>query len=39
MFTYAMITGVKQGWLKDKVYAQAARQGWLGLNKLFIDNC
>src|ERR1035438_2659840 len=29
--------GVKHGWLKDKVYAEAARKGWLGLNKLFID--
>jgi len=37
MFTYAMITGVKKGWLKDKAYAPAARKGWLGLNKLFID--
>jgi rhamnogalacturonyl hydrolase YesR len=37
MFTYAMITGVKKGWLKDKAYAQAARKGWIGLNKLFID--
>ena len=37
MFTFAMITGVKQGWLKRKPYAQAARKGWLGLNKLFID--
>ena len=36
MFTYAMITGVKKGWLKDKAYAQAARKGWLGVNK-FID--
>jgi rhamnogalacturonyl hydrolase YesR len=37
MFTYAMITGAKKGWLKDKAYAQAARKGWLALNKLFID--
>jgi rhamnogalacturonyl hydrolase YesR len=37
MFTYAMITGAKKGWLKDEAYAQAARKGWLGLNKLFID--
>jgi len=37
MFTFAMITGVKQGWLKDEAYAQAARKGWIGLNKLFID--
>ena len=36
MFTYAMITGVKKGWLKDKAYATAARRGWLGVNK-FID--
>jgi rhamnogalacturonyl hydrolase YesR len=36
MFTYAMITGVKKGWLKEKAYALAARKGWLGLNK-FID--
>jgi len=37
MFTFAMITGVKKGWLPAKPYAQAARKGWLGLNKLFID--
>ena len=36
MFTYAMITGVKKGWLKDKAYAQAARKGWIGSTK-FID--
>ena len=36
MFTFAMITGVKKGWLKDKPYAQAARKGWLGVNR-FID--
>ena len=36
MFTFGMITGVKKGWLKDKAYAQAARKGWIGLNK-FID--
>ena len=36
MFTFAMITGVKKGWLKDEAYAQAARKGWLGVNK-FID--
>jgi rhamnogalacturonyl hydrolase YesR len=31
MFTFAMITGVRKGWLKDKVYAEAARKGWLAL--------
>jgi unsaturated rhamnogalacturonyl hydrolase len=31
MFTFAMIAGVKNGWLEGKGYAQAARKGWLGL--------
>ncbi len=31
MFTFAMITGVKNGWLDKKTYAKAARKGWLGL--------
>jgi unsaturated rhamnogalacturonyl hydrolase len=31
MFTFAMITGVKKGWLERKPYAKAARKGWLGL--------
>jgi rhamnogalacturonyl hydrolase YesR len=31
MFTFAMITGVKNGWLDKKIYAPAARKGWLGL--------
>ncbi len=31
MFTYAMITGVKQGWLDKKSYGAAARKGWLAL--------
>ena len=31
MFTYAMITGVKQGWLDKKIYGTAARKGWLAL--------
>src|SRR5262249_39987433 len=30
MFTFAMISGVKNGWL-DRSYAKAARKGWLGL--------
>src|ERR1051325_328424 len=33
MFTFAMITGVKQGWLDEKAYGPAARKGWLGLIK------
>lgn len=31
MFTYALITGVKNGWLDSKIYGAAARKGWLGL--------
>ncbi len=31
MFTFAMITGVKNGWIDAKQYAPAARKGWLGL--------
>ena len=31
MFTFAMITGVKNGWLDAKTYGRAARKGWLGL--------
>lgn len=31
MFTFAMIAGVKNGWLDKKTYAPAARKGWLGL--------
>ena len=31
MFTFALITGVKNGWLDRKTYAPAARKAWLGL--------
>jgi len=31
MFTYAFITGVKEGWLDGATYGPAARKGWLGL--------
>jgi unsaturated rhamnogalacturonyl hydrolase len=31
MFTFAMISGVKDGWLDAKTYGPAARKGWLGL--------
>lgn len=33
MFTFAFITGVKQGWLDEKTYGPAARKGWLELIK------
>jgi unsaturated rhamnogalacturonyl hydrolase len=31
MFTFAMITGVKEKWLDEKTYAPAARKAWLAL--------
>jgi rhamnogalacturonyl hydrolase YesR len=31
MFTFAMITGVKNGWLDDAAYGPAARRAWLAL--------
>jgi unsaturated rhamnogalacturonyl hydrolase len=31
MFTFAMITGVKNGWLPKNTYAPAARKAWLAL--------
>jgi len=31
MFAFAMITGVKNGWLDKDLYAPAARKAWLGL--------
>jgi len=31
MFTFAMVSGVKNGWLEKKTYAPAARKAWLGL--------
>lgn len=36
MFTYAMIVGVKKGWLDEVEYGEAARRGWLALVK-YID--
>lgn len=38
MFTFAFITGVKQGWLPADSYAPAARKGWLALTDLLNDN-
>ncbi|WP_128912110.1 glycoside hydrolase family 88/105 protein [Granulicella sibirica] len=31
MFTYAMITGVKHGWLDGQTYGPAARRGWIAV--------
>jgi len=38
MFTFAMITGVKNGWLDKKTYSKAARKGWLGLISYINEN-
>lgn len=39
MFTFAMVTGVKNGWLPAKIYGPAARKAWLGLvNHLNADS-
>jgi unsaturated rhamnogalacturonyl hydrolase len=38
MFTSAMITGVKNGWLERKTYGPAARKAWLGLVKHLDQN-
>lgn len=38
MFTYAFITGVKNGWLDEKIYGAAARKGWLALISYLNEN-
>jgi unsaturated rhamnogalacturonyl hydrolase len=38
MFTYAMITGVKMGWLDKKEYGTAARKGWLAVTGYLNQN-
>ena len=38
MFTYAMITGVKNGWLDKNVYGAAARNSWLTLTNYINEN-
>ncbi|NLR65943.1 glycosyl hydrolase [Chitinophaga varians] len=38
MFTFAMITGVKNGWLDAATYGAAARKAWLALVKYIDDN-
>ena len=37
MFAFAMVTGVKNGWLDKKSYGPAARKAWLGLIG-YLDN-
>jgi len=38
MFTFAMVTGVKNGWLDEKAYAPAARKAWLALLRYLEPN-
>ncbi|MGZ5546052.1 MAG: glycoside hydrolase family 88/105 protein [Limisphaerales bacterium] len=38
MFTFAMVTGVKEGWLPRKGYAAGARKAWLGLVSSLDEN-
>jgi unsaturated rhamnogalacturonyl hydrolase len=38
MFTFAMITGVKNGWLDAATYGAAARKGWLALVSYINEN-
>jgi rhamnogalacturonyl hydrolase YesR len=38
MFTFAMVTGVKNGWLDGRAYGPAARKAWLGLVKYIDEN-
>ncbi len=38
MFTYAMITGVKSGWLDQKLYGTAARKGWIAVTGYLNQN-
>ena len=38
MFTFAMITGVRNGWLPTKTYGPAARKAWLVLVKHIDEN-
>ena len=38
MFAFAMITGVKNGWLDKKIYAPAARKAWLTLITYINEN-
>ena len=38
MFTFAMITGVKNGWLDKKIYGEAARKAWLALISYINEN-
>ena len=38
MFTFAMISGVKNGWLDAPTYGPAARKGWLAVTGYIDQN-
>ena len=38
MFTFAFISGVKNGWLEEKIYGPAARKAWITLCSTYLDN-
>lgn len=38
MFAYAMVVGVKKGWLAKEKYAPAARKAWIGLVSYLDEN-
>ncbi len=38
MFTFAMISGVRNGWLDRELYAPAARKGWLAVITYLNEN-
>ncbi len=38
MFAYAMVVGVKKGWLDKKTYTPVARKAWLGLVSFIDEN-
>jgi rhamnogalacturonyl hydrolase YesR len=38
MFTFAMITGIKNGWLEKNQYENAARKGWLAVVSFINEN-
>jgi len=38
MFTYAMIVGVKEGWLNKEEYSPVVRKAWLALMQYLNDN-
>lgn len=38
MFTFAMISGVKNGWLDEKEYAPVARKAWIALTRYIEPN-